>query len=230
MKTKIWHISDTHHRHLYFSDIPKVDIIIHSGDCSDEKNPYINNNEVLDFIEWYSSLDCEYKIFVAGNHDTSVESRIITKEQFKEAGIIYLENSGTTILGHKIWGSPYTPSYGEWAFMKNRNKIARVWDAMPEDTNILITHGPPKGVRDLSYNVCNQLEFCGDSALMKRIHKLKNSLQLVCFGHIHNFKDIQNSGISKNVGTGEMLFSNGACVTDGKFDYGLTSYGNIIEL
>jgi Icc-related predicted phosphoesterase len=114
--------------------------------------------------------------------------------------------------------------------MKSRDKINRVWETIPEDTNVLIVHGPPKGVRDLSYDREGNLEFCGCSALMKRCWALRDNLKLVAFGHIHNMDGIDtNQGVSHYSRT-KTVFSNAACVHDGRFNQGLTSFGNIIEL
>jgi Icc-related predicted phosphoesterase len=209
----------------------KIDVVVHSGDCSNWMDPYKNESEVRDFINWYKDIPVPYKIYVAGNHDTSIERRMVTKEDFVNNGIIYLENEEVVIDGIKFWGSPITPTFGNWAFMKKREKIGILWDTIPEDTNVLIVHGPPKGIRDLSFDRYGELEMCGCSALMKRCIKLKHSLKLVAFGHIHNMDGVDtNQGVSYYSHLPETVFSNAACVYDGKFDLGLTSYGNIINI
>lgn len=227
---KILHISDTHGFHGTFPDsrFEGIDVVIHSGDCSNYRDPYRNNNEVLDFIEWYKSIPVKHKIYVAGNHDTSIEKRMITPGHFAEAGIIYLENEEIVIDGIKFWGSPYTPTFGDWAFMKAREKINRVWDEIPKDTDVLIVHGPPKGIRDLSFDRQHNLEMCGCSALTKKCFKMPQ-LKLVCFGHIHDMDDVHNQGITTMHKT-PTIFSNAACVHDGRFDKGLTSFGNILNI
>lgn len=228
---KILHISDTHGFHSRFPDekFKDIDVVIHSGDCSNYKDTYRNAIEVADFIEWYKDVPVKYKIYVAGNHDTSIERKRITKEDFEVNGIIYLENSFVNINGVKFYGTPVTPTFGEWAFMKARDKTHQVWEAIPEDTGVLIVHGPPKGIRDLSYDRDGKLEFCGDNALMKRCISLQNTLKFVCFGHIHNMDGVYNQGVSTFSMT-QTVFSNAACVDDGRFDRGLTSFGNILEL
>lgn len=224
----ILHISDTHG---YHADLPPkifegVDVVIHSGDESNYRDPYRNEVECRDFIDWYSSVPVKNKIFVAGNHSTAIERRMVTPADFAEVGIIYLENAATVIDGIKFWGSPHTPTFGDWAFMKAREKINKVWEAIPDNTDVLIVHGPPKGVRDLSYGRDGELEMCGCSALMKRCWAIKP--KLVAFGHIHNMTGIDtNQGISHYSHT-PTIFSNGACVYDGRS--GLTSHGNIITL
>lgn len=226
----VLHISDTHGFH---NQIPKerflgVDMVVHSGDCSNWRDVNRNQIEVIDFLNWYADAPVKYKIFVAGNHDTSIERKRVTKEDFAAAGIIYLENEGIEIEGIKIWGSPITPTFGDWSFMKARDKIHEVWKTIPDDTDMLIVHGPPKGVRDLSYNRKNELEFCGDLALVKRIMQIQP--KQVLFGHIHNFKDIQNQGVSVYSRYPKTIFSNATCVEDGRFDLGLTSLGNTFTI
>ena len=206
-----------------------IDVVVHSGDCSNYRDPYRNEPEVRAFIEWYRDVPVKHKIYVAGNHDTSIERRMITPADFAEAGIIYLENAATTIDGIKFWGSPHTPTFGNWAFMKSRETINRVWDTIPEDTDVLIVHGPPKGVRDCSYDRNYNLEFCGCGALAKKCFNMKDQLKYVLFGHIHDMDSIDNQGVSHYSKT-PTVFSNVACVHDGKFDLGLTSFGNIFNL
>jgi Icc-related predicted phosphoesterase len=226
---KILHISDTHGFH---DDFPKdyfngIDMIIHSGDCSNSSYLQDSVVEVTNFLNWYETIPVKYKILVAGNHDTAIARKAIKKEDMIMRGIAYLENESIQIKGLKIWGSPITPTFGQWSFMKARDKTHEVWDTIPTDTDIVIVHGPPKGIRDLSLDRENNLEMCGDKALAKRMNIVNP--QLMCFGHIHNCKGIINQGTSKHYGS-RTLFSNGACVDDGRFDKGLTSFGNIIEL
>lgn len=228
---KLLHISDTHGFHGVFPEerFEGVDMVIHSGDCSNYRDPYRNANEVLDFIEWYKNVPVKHKVFVAGNHDTSIERRFVTPEFIKEQGIIYLENESTTIEGFNIFGSPVTPTFGDWAFMKKREKMHKFWSQIPYDTDLLIVHGPPKGIRDLSFDRYHNLEMCGDLSLHKRILEL-SQLQAVMFGHIHNTDGVYNQGISFQHHTKMVAFSNGACVDDGKFNRGLTSFGNIFYI
>ncbi len=160
---KIWHISDTHTYHEQLRIPEGIDMVIHSGDCSNPRDPYNNEPEVRQFLDWYKSLPIEHKIYVAGNHDTSIEKRLVQPIEFAEAGILYLEDDYVMVEGLKIFGSPYTPNFGNWAFMKDRVKLDRYWpQAMPDYADIVVTHGPPKGILDKSYNRENVFEMCGD--------------------------------------------------------------------
>jgi Icc-related predicted phosphoesterase len=161
-------------------------------------------------------------------NDFQIERKQIEYSDMILKDIIYLENESIEIEGLKIWGSPITPTFGEWSFMKARDKTHFVWDTIPDDTDILVVHGPPKGVRDLSYDRNNNLEMCGDKALVTAVMRVKP--KLVLFGHIHNCKDIENQGVSTYHRLPNTKFSNASCVEDGKFAYGLTSFGNIFKL
>ena len=88
-------------------------------------------------------------------------------------GITMLIHERITIEGLNIFGSPYTPTYGNWSFMKAREKIGRVWEVLPSGLDILITHGPPKGILDLTEDPEYNLLYCGDGALRKKVEKVK---------------------------------------------------------
>lgn len=223
----IWHISDTHGYHEQLEIPSSIDMIIHSGDCSNNINPYLNENEVRQFIEWYKNVPVKYKIYVAGNHDTSIEKKLVTKKDFEEAGIIYLEDDVVEIEGLYIYGNPYVPKYGNWAFMKTPEKLNRYWrEVKPIYADILVTHGPPKGILDKSYNRSREIDQCGDKNLLNMVKELKPSYHL--FGHIHDVSDLMNAGTC-NISGINTTFSNGTVVTDNKFGT-LTSNGNILEI
>lgn len=223
---KILHISDTHGLHDELNlKLDGVDLIVHSGDCSNSMNTFFNHKEVWDFMEWYESVPVKNKILVAGNHDTCIEKRMITKEDFAVRGITYLEHEEVTIDGIKFFGSPYTPTFGTWSFMKSRQNLHSVWIKIPDDINVLITHGPPKGIRDLTEERDHSMVQCGDASLMKWVFRNQPNAHL--FGHLHNRKEIINQGISM-YDKCRTVFSNATCIDDGRF--GITSNGNIINL
>jgi len=224
---KIWHISDTHTYHGLLKVPEDIDMVIHSGDATNPRDPYASEQEMLNFISWFSSLPIKHKVFVAGNHDLCIERNLVTKIDFMKNGIVYLENDYTEVEGLKIWGSPFTPTFGEgWAFNKKRSALHDIWKEIPDDVDIVVTHGPPKGILDLAYHQLNCVEFCGDEALRKRMYLLNPKLCL--FGHIHNNEDIINAGTMK-LSNHDTIYSNGSVVTDGKFGK-LSSHGNTFKL
>lgn len=193
MKLKIWHISDTHEHHKFLSIPEGVDMVIHSGDAANPKCEYSNEPPMRDFIKWFKELPIKYKIFVAGNHDSSIEKRLVNPEDFKSNGIIYLEHESIQIEGLNIFGSPYTPAFNNWAFNVKREKLFNYWEVISEDTDILITHGPPMYYldNDLGVNL-------GCKSLYKRLKSLPN-LKIHQFGHIHNRYNTNNSYINRGV-------------------------------
>jgi len=223
---KIWHISDTHGYH-FLLDIPKVDMVIFSGDESNYHDYIRNEPECKDFLNWFGDLDIKYKIMIAGNHSAYIA---INPQEFRqlcnEKNIIYLENESIEIEGIKIFGTPIQPTFGNWYFQKPRHKLDEFWKLIPEDTDILIVHGPCKGILDLSRNKDGVLEYCGCKALRNHIINRLN-LKFCLFGHIHNYEDIINAGTMK-LSIKDTVFSNGSVVCDGKFGH-LISNGNILE-
>ena len=224
---KIWHISDTHTYHGLLKVPEDIDMVIHSGDATNPRDPYVSEQEMLNFISWFGSLPIKHKVFVAGNHDLCIERNLVTKIDFMKNGIVYLENDYAEVEGIKIWGSPFTPTFGQgWAFNKKRSALHDIWKEIPDDVDIVVVHGPPKGILDLAYHQLNCIEFCGDEALRKRMYLLNPKLCL--FGHIHNNEDIINAGTMK-LSNHNTIYSNGSVVTDGKFGK-LSSHGNTFEI
>ena len=223
---KIWHISDTHGLHGQLQVPVGVDIVVHSGDASNYLDPYRNESELRAFIDWFATLPIPVKVFVPGNHDTSLEKGLIARDLVEHRKIHLLINEEKEINGLRFWGSPFSPRYGNWSYMKDRGTINRLWDQIPDGLDVLITHGPPYGILDATYNHHNKVELVGCSALAKRVTKVEP--QLMLFGHVHSTKDIRNAGI-RTVSDYRTRFSNASCCDDGKMGV-VTSNGNVIEI
>ena len=99
-------------------------------------------------------------------------------------------------------------------------------NVIDEDVDIIVVHGPPKGMLDLSYDRVGLMEYCGDRSLLNRV--IEVNPKFIMFGHIHNCNDIINAGTRTIPGL-DTIFSNGSVVTDGKFGR-LSSQGNIFEI
>lgn len=225
--TRTWHISDTHRNHSQLI-VPKgIDLVVHSGDASNWLDPYRNEAELREFIEWFAALPIPLKVFVPGNHDTSLEKGLITRESIEALGINVLINEERTIGGLRFWGSPFTPRYGDWAYMKDRGTINRIWDNIPDGLDVLVTHGPPYGILDATYARNNKVELVGCSALRKRVARA--APRFMMFGHVHSCEDIRNAGTRTVGGLGPTVYSNGSCCDDGKMGT-VTSHGNVLEI
>lgn len=181
---KICIISDTH---SYHRDIimPEADMLICAGDLSFRGEM----NIIEDFSNWMKGLPYKHKITIFGNHETGTEygkKRDPALRMIRDAGIHYLENSKVVINGLKIFGSPVTPTFFNWEYNVDRGApIAKVWANIPDDTDILITHGPPLGILDEAPRGVMGYENVGCEDLLKRVLELKQ-LKAHCFGHIHN--------------------------------------------
>lgn len=169
-------ISDTHGQHKNLT-LPKGDVIIHAGDISQRGK----ESEILDFLNWFKDLDFKYKIFIAGNHDFFFEETSEKDiQKIIPENIIYLCDSGVEVENIKIWGSPITPWFYDWAFNRLRGaQIALHWQLIPHDTDILITHGPVFGQLDKT----TRGENVGCEDLLYSIDKIKPKIH-IC-GHIH---------------------------------------------
>ena len=164
---KIAAISDTHDYHSSLN-IKPCDVLIHAGDATS-----IGTKVQLErFWSWLAYQPAKYKIWVPGNHDIGAEKGWRPPAS---TDIITLVDEGVMIDNVKFWGSPWTPEFYNWAFMLKRGpEIAAKWALIPEDTDVLITHGPPLGILDNGKG-------CVD--LYNRTTQLK--LKLHVFGHIH---------------------------------------------
>lgn len=222
---RIWHFSDTHGLHKQLP-VPECEMAIFSGDEANYRDPNKNRPEFFDFIDWYGKLPIPYKIFVPGNHSSWVERNEKEARTICAArGILFLHNEGANVDGINIWGNALTPTFNDWCFMRDRGTIGKQWSKIPDSTEILVTHGPPKGVLDLSENRAYDVEQVGDSALMSRIFYLGN-LKAHLFGHVHNHRSCFNQGVFFN---GKVHFSNASCVTDDRMTE-LSSHGNLFSL
>jgi Icc-related predicted phosphoesterase len=225
---KVLAISDTHGMHDFFTkeDFIDIDMVIHAGDASNVKSPALNVYEMENFLRWFNELPVKYKIYVAGNHDTSVEAGLINPRHYES--ITYLEHESIEIEGIKIFGSPYSKAFGSWAFNVAVNKLDSYWQDIPSGTDIVITHGPPKGILDMADNFSTrEPEYCGDKALRNHIERVNPKFNI--FGHIHDNGDNINKGTRQVYGF-RTVHINASCVTDRKFNYGLTSRGIRFEI
>lgn len=201
---KIVCISDTHSKHysllekdLITDDLENT-ILIHAGDISTRGY----RSQTIDFLNWFSKLPHKHKIFIAGNHDFDFEDNADTINEIIPEGVIYLNDSLVEIEGIKIWGSPITPYFYNWAFNRFRgDNIKTYWDKIPNDIDILITHGPPYMILD---KVVYDQRNVGCVDLLNRVQEVKPKYHI--FGHIH-----EGSGILK---VDEVTFINASVLNE----------------
>lgn len=181
-------ISDTHSAHREMT-IPECDILISAGDFTN-KGEYF---EIAGFLNWMSQQPAKHKVFIAGNHELTLDKRNKNRASCRQLidsyhDIIYLEDSHTVIGEVLIYGTPWTPAFYDWAFNgadrpeqidEGYPPLEDIYASIHEDTQILICHGPPRGYADKGYR-----DRLGSIKLLERIKQLKK-LELVICGHIH---------------------------------------------
>jgi len=137
-------LADTHGHHDALV-VPDGDVLIHAGDATLEGTA----EEVASFATWLRTQPHPHKLFVAGNHDRLFEDAPEQARGLLGDGIVYLQDSETTVEGLRVWGSPWQPWFLDYAFNLPRGEALRAkWDLIPEGTDVLVTHGPPRGILD----------------------------------------------------------------------------------
>jgi predicted phosphodiesterase len=191
---RITFISDTHTKHESITqDLPGGDLIIHAGDLMNSgRNPM----DIYKFCKWFDGLaQYDHKVFIAGNHDRLFETdpEMASEIYTSYKNIDYLQDNWVTVGDSdphdpnvktaKIYGSPWQPEFYSWAFNLPRNgeDLREKWFWIPNDTDILITHGPPWGHCDVTpYGNLN----VGCELLRVRVDELKPKIHV--FGHVHS--------------------------------------------
>lgn len=141
-----------------------------------------------------------------GNHDITLDGDFYdknwasfhnqTQESTDECKSLFSNSSSITYLNHesatvrlsrpegprtvfKIFGSPYSPTYGKWAFLYSPEEAPGIWSQIPADTDIVLTHTPPHSHRDK-----NEHGSLGCEYLRQALWRIRPRLA-VC-GHIHD--------------------------------------------
>ena len=176
---KVVCISDTHCR-MKDVNLPDGDILIHAGDLTFQGTIAEVGKELNALKE--KGKKFKTIIFVAGNHDWLGERNpSLMKQMCKDNGITYLQDDYVIVEGKVIYGSPWQPEFCDWAFNLPRGQaLKEKWEMIPDDVDILITHGPVKNILDL----CPDGFKAGCEELFYRVQQIKPELH-VC-GHIHH--------------------------------------------
>jgi predicted phosphodiesterase len=178
---KIIALSDQHGN---LPSLPACDLLLLAGDLTPVQNHDLYFQAAWldgDFRSWLSRQPARHIIGIAGNHDLVFEHapHLVPRD----LPWTYLQDSGTTWEGFKFWGTPWQPWFFDWAFNGSPEQLARQWALIPEDTDILVVHGPPHGYGDGVPGPRGSIRRCGCPHLLERIQEIRP--QLVVFGHIH---------------------------------------------
>lgn len=175
-------ISDTHELHREL-EVPNGDILIHAGDFSMFSK---SAAAILDFNEWLGELPHRWKVVIAGNHEFFLEADPSRRGLLSNA--IVLINESVEIMGLKIWGSPTTPLYGGAFGLSSAVDRMKLYSKIPDDVDVLITHGPPYGILDRSPDGPHR---AGCPELLVAVNRLKPKLHV--FGHVHGAHGMEST-------------------------------------
>lgn len=167
-------LSDTHLHHDALQ-VPAGDILIHAGDSTRR-----GTLAELDAVDtFFAGLSHPHKLIIAGNHDFAFERQpTLARARIEHA--TYLEDDALTLEGVRFYGSPWQPVFFNWAFNLPRgDPLRRVWARIPDETDVLITHGPPHGHLDRTSTGIR----AGCEALLEAIARVRPCLHV--FGDIH---------------------------------------------
>jgi Icc-related predicted phosphoesterase len=157
-----------------------ADLLIFAGDLQANQT----TDDGTKFTQWLHKLPYPSKIMVFGNHDGyyDIITNYVVNNFYDD--IVILNNNSYTYNKNgneiNIFGSPHSVEFGSWWFMLKDEELEKLWEKIPDNTDILITHGPPYGILDKTYAGIN----AGSKTLAKRIAELKK-LKYHIFGHIH---------------------------------------------
>jgi|WetSurSiteA1Bulk_404760.scaffolds.fasta_scaffold06411_4 Icc-related predicted phosphoesterase len=158
----------------WFNNNP-ADLLLFAGDLQRNQTDFGMN-----FVAWVHSLPYTKKVLVFGNHDGNSADVMNFIKNNNLTDIVFLNNESITVDGIKIFGSPHSVLYGSWWFMMKDEELASLWKKIPDDTDILITHGPPLGILDDTIDGFTT----GSKTLLRRVFELQQ-LKYHIFGHIH---------------------------------------------
>lgn len=172
-------ISDTHNRHEEMS-IPDGDILIHAGDATSRGS----FQELARFAEWMRKQPHRHKIFCGGNHDIGLQDEPGLTHQLFDGWCNLLIHREVEIEGLRFFGSPWTQFFHNWAYNYNSAEALMIWDKIPAGIDVLITHGPPKGILDkLGPKGSEPGANAGCHFLLQAVDRVRPRLHT--FGHIH---------------------------------------------
>lgn len=172
--------------------IPECDILLIAGDiCPHFDRPVGGAGDIFgqsywlrhDFEEWLDNVPAKEVCATWGNHDWIGEKRpdMVPKLRWH-----LLNDQGAEVLGVKVWGTPWQPYFHGWAFNAppplypdGEAFLKKKYDLIPDDTDIIISHGPPRGFGDVTHDG----RPTGSEALKDAIMRIKPKLSVA--GHIH---------------------------------------------
>jgi len=211
---RIVHISDTHNK-LRWLDVPDGDVLVHSGDATRRDSM----REWRAFAGRFQRLPHRHKLFVPGNHDPLAQNNAALVRELLSS-VTMLIDEGIEIDGVRFYGFPWVPGVGA-----NHNgftvpdgcvELSNACSGIPQDVDVLITHGAAEGIRDSQYRP-------GCRVLNRYLGYLepRDEPRYHLFGHHH-------TGYGKYFDEGTNIWHYNGCVVN--IDYKLTNAPHVIDI
>lgn len=175
-------LSDLHGKLPILDECPSCDLFLIGGDIAPDllgeyQLDWLNNI----FRSWLERVPAKEIVAIAGNHDFCFQKNADEVDKLNLPWT-YLRNSGTQVDGLNIYGIPYVPFLVNWAFYAPDRELEAMYKAIPEDTDIILSHGPPYGYGDVTVPRFGGIN-AGAQQALDAIDRVKPQL-FVC-GHIH---------------------------------------------
>lgn len=140
------------------------------------------------FREWLELIPAKDVVAVPGNHDFVFErTPYLVPTDLRWT---LLNDSVAVVQGKKIYGSPFQHAYGSiWCYNApprddgGEDFLERKYSMIPDDTDIIVVHGPPYSYGDAAPRESGSYELTGSTSLSGAIHRVKPDLSV--HGHIH---------------------------------------------
>lgn len=171
--------------HGFLPEVPACDLLLLGGDLTpaDDHSPE-RQRAWLDgpFRGWLDEAPATEVVGIAGNHDFLFEQA----PDLVPGGLrwTYLQDTAASVAGLRIFGSPWSPWFYDWAFNAPHGDeeeafLRERFSRCPDDADVLLIHGPPAGYGDQT----SRGSRVGSTAQLELVDRV--CPQLGIFGHIH---------------------------------------------
>lgn len=190
-KVTVSAISDLHGDLLV--NIPACDVLVIAGDICPVNASHHPRAQALwltsRFYPWCEGLLKSSRaraiVFTPGNHDFVFGTALID-DLGLPPGVVCLVDREATVCGLRIYGTPWTPVFGDWAFMEEDSRLIFRFSGIPTGLDLLVSHGPAYGWCDTvasDHAAAVPPEHLGSKSLRDAVRRAKPRW-MVC-GHIH---------------------------------------------